>query len=118
MDFREVVQEKNFAVVGNTLDEEKYAHKIKRKLLKKGYQVFPVGKEIPSLNDIQEDLDVVDLCINPVYGLPLLKECQKSFKVVVVEPGAMDNALLAYLNDNKIPFIEGSILTALKQYVD
>ena len=116
MNLKEVLEQKNFAVVGDTLDEDKYAHKIKRKLLKKDYTVFPVGKELKSLNDIEGDIDIIDLCISPLYGLPLLKECTKPYKAVVVEPGAANDELLAYLNENQIEYMESSILVALKQY--
>ncbi len=116
MDLKEATEQKTFAVVGDTLDEEKYAHKIKRKLIKYGYTVFPVSKELASLNDIDEDIDIVDLCINPAKGLEYLKECKKSFKTVIVEPGAGDDKLMAYLNEKKIPFIEGSILVGLKRF--
>lgn len=77
MDLKDVMDQKKFVVVGNTLDEDKYAHKIKRKMLKNGYEVSAVGKELASINDVDGDIDVIDLCINPVKGLQLMKECKK-----------------------------------------
>jgi len=118
MDLREVMAQKVFAVVGDTINEDKYAHKIKKKMLKNGYEVFPVGKELASLNDISGDLDIIDLCIHPAKGLTLMKECKKDFKAVVIQPGAESDELVQYLKDNKIEYLEGCLLVGLKQYVE
>ena len=39
MDLREIMCQQTFAVVGNTLNQEKYAAKIKEGLLSQGYTV-------------------------------------------------------------------------------
>ena len=118
MDLKEVMAQKTFAVVGDTTNEEKYAHKIKKKMIQNGYEVFPVGKELASLNDIPGDLDIIDLCIHPSKGLALMKECKKDFKAVVIQPGAESDELVQYLKDNKIEYLEGCLLLGLKQYVE
>jgi uncharacterized protein len=118
MDLKEVMNQKVFAVVGDTTNDEKYAFKIKKKMLKNGYEVFPVGKELTSLNDIPGDLDVIDLCIHPAKGLALMKECNKEFKAVVIQPGAESDELVQYLKDNKIEYLEGCLLLGLKQYIE
>lgn len=78
MELKEIMALSRFAVLGDTLNPEKYAYKIKHALLEKGYTVYPVGKELASLNDIPDDIDVIDLCIHPTKGLKLLQECKKS----------------------------------------
>ena len=116
MDLKEIMQQSTFAVVGDTLNEEKYAYKIKHKMMEKGYTVYPVGKELASLNDIEGDIDVIDLCIHPVKGLKLLQECTKPFKMIVIQPGASDEALLKYLDEQKMPYIDGCLLVGLSLY--
>ena len=116
MDLKEIMQQKTFAVLGDTLNEEKYAYKIKHAMLDAGYTVYSVGKELASINDIEEEIDVIDLCIHPVKGLKLLQECKKNFKTICIQPGASDEALLAYLNENKIPYIDGCLLVGLRLY--
>jgi predicted CoA-binding protein len=118
MDLKEVMNQKVFAVVGDTISEDKYAHKIKKKMIKNGYEVFPVGKELVSLNDIPGDLDIIDLCIHPVKGLALMQECKKDFKAVVIQPGAESDELVQYLKDKKIEYLEGCLLVGLKLYVE
>ncbi|MFV0517564.1 MAG: CoA-binding protein [Aminipila sp.] len=116
MDLKEIMEQKRFAVVGDTLNSEKYAYKIKVGLENKGYDVYPVGKEIASLNDISGNLDIIDLCINPVKGLSMIKECVKTFKCIVIQPGAESEELLEYLKQNNIPYIEGCLLVGLSLY--
>ena len=110
------MQENNFAVVGNTINEEKYAFKIKQGLIDHGYHVYGVGKELDSLNDIEDEIDVIDLCINPVKGLHLIKECKKPFKCIVIQPGGESNDLIDYLKQENLPHIEGCVLVGLSLY--
>ena len=105
-----------FAVAGDTLNPEKYAHKIKKGLLEHGYTVHAVGKENASFNDIADEIDIIDLCINPVKGLALVKDCKKPFKCIVIQPGAENDELLSYLDENKLPYIQGCLLVGLSLY--
>ncbi|MBR1723330.1 MAG: CoA-binding protein [Treponema sp.] len=116
MDLKEIMRQKTFAVAGDTLNEEKYAFKIKQGLLEKGYTVYAVGKEAASFNDIPCDIDIIDLCINPIKGLALIKECKKIFKCIVIQPGAESDELLAYLNEKGLPYIQGCLLVGLSLY--
>lgn len=116
MELIEIMQQNNFVVVGNTLDNEKYAAKIKQGLLDSSYNVRGVHKELSSINDVDFDIDIIDLCINPILGLKYIKECTKSFKTVVIQPGAESDELTSYLKENNIDYIEGCLLVGLKLY--
>lgn len=114
MELREVMDQKRFVVVGDTLNREKYAYKIKQGLLAKGYVVFSVGKELVSINDVVGEIDVIDLCIHPAKGIKLLMECEKSFKSVVIQPGAGSEEIFAYLDEHDLPYFEGCLLVGLR----
>ena len=116
MNLQQVMAQKSFVVVGDTLNPEKYACKIKLAMMEAGYKVQSVGKELASINQTEGEIDVLDMCINPKKGLELLKECKKNFKSVVLQPGAFDDELVAYLQENKIPYIEGCLLVGLRLY--
>ena len=116
MDLKEVMEQKNFVIVGDTTNEDKYAHKIKRKMIKNGYNVSAVGKELESINDVEGDIDVIDLCINPAKGLKLMQECEKDFKTIVIQPGAESPELTAYLKEKNMPYMEGCLLVGLRTY--
>lgn len=110
------MQQHTFAVAGDTLNEEKYAYKINHGLLEHGYNVYSVGKELESFNDIPEEIDIIDLCINSVKGLKLIQECKKTFKCIVIQPGAESDELLAYLDEHELPYIQGCLLVGLSVY--
>ena len=116
MTLKEVMCQQNFAVVGDTLNEEKYAYRIKQGLSEHSYTVFCVGKELSSLNDIAEEIDIIDLCTNSTAGLELIRDCKKPFKCIVIQPGAESPELINYLRENELPFIEGCLLVGLSMY--
>ena len=118
MELEQVMKQRSFAIVGDTLNEEKYAHIIKHKMMDKGYEVHSVGKELESLNDIPGDLGVIDLCIHPVKGLRLMQECTKPFKSIVIQPGAESEVLLAFLDEKEYPYIQGCLLVGLSLFVE
>lgn len=116
MDLKEIMHFNNFVVLGNTLDKDKYAYKIKEKLLQNNYKVACVDKQYKSLNDIPFEIDVLDLCMNPLKSIQLLKENSKPIKAVVIQPGAESADLKAFLEDVKIPYIEGCLLVGMSLY--
>jgi predicted CoA-binding protein len=116
MNLKEVMDQKSFAIVGDTLNEEKFAYKIKHQMQENNYDVYCVGKELASINDIPQDIDIVDLCIHPIKGLKLMQECIKPFKYIVIQPGAGNKELKAYLDEKQYPYIESCLLVGLQQY--
>ena len=116
MDLEQIMQMNTFAVVGDTLNPEKYAYKIKEGLLEQGYTVHSVGKELQSLNEIPGDLDIIDLCINPAKGIQLLREGRKAFRCIVIQPGAESPEILSYLQERNLPYIEGCLLVGMRLY--
>lgn len=116
MDLKDIMQEKVFAVVGDTLNEEKYAYKIKNELMEHGYKVFSVGKELESINDVPGTIDVIDLCIHPSKGIKLLQECKKDYKYILIQPGAESNEILDYLNKTHTSYFQGCALVGVRLY--
>lgn len=116
MELQEIMNQQVFAVVGDTLNPEKFAAKIKTGLLEQGYTVHAVGKELSSLNDIPGELDIVDLCIRADRGLALLQESRKTAKCVVIQPGAESPELLAWLEQQQIPHLQGCLLVGMRTY--
>jgi predicted CoA-binding protein len=67
---KEIYQLKNIAVVGVSKNEEKPSHQVPKYLIEHGYNVIPVNptvtevlgrKSYPSIADIQERIDIVDV---------------------------------------------------------
>lgn len=116
MELAQVMEQQSFVVAGDTLNEEKYAAKIKRAMPEHGYQAQCVGKELPPLNDVSGEIDIVDLRTRADRGLELLQNCGKPFKSVVIQPGAASEELAQYLQAHQIPYIDGCLLLGLKRY--
>ena len=116
MNLQEVMNQQVFVVVGDTQNDEKYAYKIKNELIASGYNVYGVGKELMSINDVPEKIDVIDLCIHPAKGLKLLQECTKDFACIVIQPGAESEEIVTYLKEKGMPFIRGCLLLGLRLY--
>lgn len=116
MDLKEIMAQQTFAVVGDTLNPEKYAAKIKEGLLSQGYCVYAVGKELSSLNDIPAGVDIIDLCIRPDKGLILLQENRNPCKCVVLQPGADSPEIIAWLEEHHQPYIQGCLLVGMRLY--
>lgn len=116
MDLESVMKERCFAILGDTPNTKKYAYIIKEKMKSAGYKVYCVGKELKSINDIPEEIDIIDLCINPIDGLRLMKECKKNFKGIVIQPGAGNDKLLDFLDEKNYPYMDGCLLVGLALY--
>lgn len=116
MELKDVMRQKTFVIVGDTLNETKYAYKIKHAMIEKGYKVYCVGKELASINDIDDYIDIVDLCIHPAKGIEIMKDCKKPFRTLVIQPGAESPELLAFLKEQKTPYIQDCLLIGLRQY--
>ena len=116
MNLQEVMSQQVYAVIGDTVNLEKFAAKIKTGLQEQGYTAYGVGKELSSLNEIPEEIDIIDLCARAEKSLELLKENRKPFKCVVVQPGADSPELLGWLEEQKIPYIQNCLLVGMKTY--
>ena len=111
---QEILEKKYFAVVGDTTNPEKAAFKIKKELLDNGYAVVSIPEEFELIDDIKCDIDVLDLCINPVKGLNILKRTKKNIPFVLIQPGAGSVEVEKYLNNKGIEFRKGCILKILE----
>lgn len=116
----ELMNYKNWAVIGDILNSEKYAYKILNALEESKYNVVGINprgnKEqvYTKLQDVTFKIDVLDLCINPLSGIEIVKEA-KSLNIdkVLIQPGAGSEEILEYCRDNGIIAIEGCALIEL-----
>lgn len=98
------------AVVGANDNPSKYGNRIYRDLKAKGFTVFavnPFRDEVDgdpcyrSLADLPEAPTIVDFVIPPARTLEVLGEClELGYTNVWIQPGAEDEAVLAYLDEH------------------
>lgn len=97
-ELRRIYDLKNIAVVGMSKNEGKPAHFVPKYLIEHGYNVIPVNptitevlgrKSYPSIADISEDVDVVDVFRRsedvPVVVMDAMKK--KGIKVIWMQEG-------------------------------
>jgi predicted CoA-binding protein len=95
---RKILEHKNIVVVGMSKNEGKPAHFVPKYLIEHGYNVIPVNptitevlgrKSYPSIADIPEDVDVVDIFRRsedvPVVVMDAMKK--KGIKVIWMQEG-------------------------------
>jgi len=111
---------KNWAVVGDVLNQSKYAYKIAAKLEREGYNVFKVNPKSDSievykaLKDIKEKVDVIDLVIHPKVGINVVKEAKEvGINKILIQPGAESEEIIDYCNQNDIEVFQGCVLLEL-----
>ncbi|AKA71285.1 MULTISPECIES: CoA-binding protein [Clostridium] len=120
MTAHELLNYKNWVVVGDILKEEKYAFKILNQLKNAGFNVEGVnprdttGKVCKSLDEVTFDVDVIDLCINPVVGLKIVQDAENlNIKRILIQPGAGSTDILSLCKNKGIIAIEGCALVEL-----
>ncbi len=94
---RNILSLKNVAVVGMSKNEEKAAHYVPKYLLQQGFNIIPVNptadeildrKCCPSLHDVEQPVDIVDVFRPSDQVLPVIEEAiKKKPKVIWLQEG-------------------------------
>ncbi len=114
---------KVWAVVGANTDREKYGNMIFRRLLEKGYTVYPVNpgydsveghtcyKDLASLPELPE---VIDMVVSPKRGRPVIEEAAKlGIRNIWLQPGTHDEALMQLISEKDLTAVQACVLVAL-----
>jgi len=106
-----------FAVVGASRNPEKYGHKVFRDLRDAGYKVYPVNpnaeeilgvKCYPSLKDLPETPDVVDLVVPPRVTEKVVRECKElGVRMVWMQPGSESEDAIKFCVENGMEVVHG-----------
>jgi predicted CoA-binding protein len=108
------------AVVGATDEPSKYGHQIYRDLKKKGFTVFPINPNRPtvdgdeafaSLDAIPTKPTIVNIVVPPKVTLSVLQKClDLGLKNVWVQPGAENPEVMSYLEANGFNFLANACI--------
>lgn len=123
MELKELLDYKNWVVVGKISDPNKYPYKILKSLELGDFEVKGVyskdtsGEAYKSLKEVPYKIDVIDLCINPTLGIDVIKEAKElGIDKVLIQPGAESQEILDFCKENGIAAIEGCALVLLSIY--
>ncbi len=96
-EIKEIYSLKNVAVIGISKNQEKAAHYVPKYLAENGYNIIPINpsadeilnkKCFPSINDVDESIDIVDVFRPSVQVLPFVKDAiKKKPKVIWLQEG-------------------------------
>ncbi|MEC9490041.1 MAG: CoA-binding protein [Halanaerobiales bacterium] len=114
---------KNWAVVGATTKENRFGYKIPKKLKENDYTVYPVNPKFEevaglkcydNLSSIDNQIDVVDLVVNPELGIKIMEEVNKlGIKYVWLQPGTRSQEIRDFAAKNDIELVEDCIYASL-----
>jgi len=114
---REFIDQRIWAVVGASNDPEKYGNRIFHNLLDAGYSVYPVNpnakmidghKAYPTLGDLPESPQVVDIVVPPKITEQIIKECAElGLDRVWLQPGAESERAIQLCKENHIKVVYG-----------
>lgn len=120
MNAQELLNYKNWVVVGDVLNPSKYAYRILNSLKQADFNTEGVkpndrtGELYKSLKEVPYTIDVIDLCINPGLGINIVKEASElKISKVLIQPGAESDEIIEYCKNNNIIAIEGCALVEL-----
>ena len=115
-DIRKILEQKNIAVVGMSKNEGKPAHFVPKYLIERGYNVVPVNptitevlgrKSYPSIADIPDDVDVVDIFRRSEDVPPVVNDAinKKGIKVIWMQSGIYNEEAERKAKENGIDVV-------------
>lgn len=120
---QDAIEKKIWAVVGATNNKEKFGCKIYNRLLKAGYEVYPVNPGIteiagakcyPSVEELPVTPDVVNVVVPPKIAVETVKAAaEKGTKIVWLQPGADKPEVVQAAKDAGLEVIEDCVLTKI-----
>ena len=115
-ELRKIYDLKNIAVVGMSKNEVKPAHFVPKYLIEHGYNVIPVNptitevlgrKSYPSIADIPDDVDVVDIFRRSEDVPPVVNDAmkKKGIKVIWMQSGIYNEEAERKAKENGIDVV-------------
>ena len=119
-----MLEKKVWAVVGANEDPAKYGNMIFKKLLSRGYRVYPVNPNYESLeghqcykdlSSLPEKPEVIDMVVSPKRGKPVLEEAAGlGVENIWFQPGTYDDELLEFAAAKGLTAVQACVLVALR----
>jgi predicted CoA-binding protein len=119
-----MLEKKVWAVVGANEDPGKYGNMIFRKLLSRGYEVYPVNpkyesvegrKCYPDLSSLPEKPEVIDMVVSPKRGRPIVEEAARlGIENIWLQPGTHDDELMELIESKGLTAVQACVLVALR----
>lgn len=119
-----MLKKKVWAVVGANTDPDKYGNRIFKKLLSRGYEVYPVNpnceeveghKCYKNLAALPKKPEILDMVVSPKRGASVIEEAAAlGIKNVWLQPGTYDDGLIRLIEEKGMTAIQACVLAALR----
>jgi predicted CoA-binding protein len=120
------INRQEWAVVGASQDRDKFGNRVFRSLRDAGYIVYPVnpkggkveGADVyPSLADLPESVEVIDLVVPPAVTEQVVKEANRlGLTRVWMQPGAESEQAIAYCHEHGIQVVHDACAMVWKRH--
>ena len=117
------IEKKVWAVVGATNNKDKFGCKIYNRLVKAGYEVYPVNPGIteingakcyPSLEEVPVTPEVVNVVVPTKIAVETVKSAaEKGTKIVWLQPGADKPEVVQAAEEAGLEVIQDCVLTRI-----
>lgn len=117
------IEKKVWAVVGATNNKDKFGCRIYKRLLKAGYEVYPVNPGIAEIDgakcyatiaDLPVIPDVVNIVVPSKIAVEIVKEAaEKGVKIVWLQPGSDKPEVVQAASEAGLEVIEDCVLTRI-----
>lgn len=115
----------HFAVIGVSVDKEKFGYKIFKRLIDRSYQTYGISPKYESIDGIplystleaiEHPIDVVVFVVNKKFAYDYVDEMTGlGIRYAWMQPGTYDNELLEYMKNVGITPILACILVETSQ---
>ncbi len=103
------------AVVGATINKEKFGYKVYKAVKESGYTVYPINQKYdkingdacyPRLKELPKKPDVVITIVPPAVTEEIVKQCKElGIKKVWMQPGSESEEAISFCKENGIDVI-------------
>ena len=117
------IEKKVWAVVGATNNKDKFGCRIYKRLLKAGYEVYPVNPGIAEIDgakcyatiaDLPVIPDVVNIVVPSKIAVGIVKEAaEKGVKIVWLQPGSDKPEVVKAASEAGLEVIKDCVLTRI-----
>lgn len=115
---RKMLSKENWAIYGISPDAEKFGYKIPQIMKENGYKLFGINKKYAnqeilgikvyaSLEEVPEDIDCIDVIVNPKISMTVIDEAvKKGVKYIWFQPHTYDDEVIEKLKETDIEYVD------------
>ncbi|WP_455089107.1 CoA-binding protein [Peptoanaerobacter stomatis] len=122
---KEMLSKRNWAIYGITADTEKFGYKIPEVMKENGYNVIGINKKYKgqdilgikvygSLEEVTEEVDCIDVIVNPNISMLVVDEAiKKGIKNIWFQPHTFNEEVIEKVKKADINYVDDDCVYAI-----